>query len=52
MPKITGGDSMVLQYLIGVQIENEDLTIISDIATELLKCIRETIHIIPDKKEY
>ncbi len=40
MPETTGGDSMILQYLNGVQIEYEDLTIVSDIATELLKYIQ------------
>ncbi len=40
MPETGGGDSIILQYLNGVQIEYEDLTVVSDIANELLKYVR------------
>jgi serine/threonine-protein kinase RsbW len=41
MPETAGGDSMILQYLNGVQIEYEELTIVSDMANELLTYIQE-----------
>ncbi len=40
MPETEGGDSMILQYLNGVQIEYEELTIVSDMANELLTYIQ------------